>query len=457
MTTLDPASPSRLSRRTRPTALAFALVGAVMMVAIPAVQAQTFSVIHNFTNGPDGGTPSTGMTIDRAGNLYGTTASGGGGGCQDGCGIVFKLAQRGSGWVLTPLYGFQGDHDGARPCSRITIGSDGTLYGTTSQGGGTQCPAGPGCYPNGNGGCGTVFNLAPPAHASGSVLGTWNETVLYRFTGESDGAYPQGDIAFDANGNLDGVTTEGGTFGQDCGTQLGDGCGTLYQLTRSGSGWTENVLHSFQPTNDGAGPYGGVVLDAAGSIYVTTFGDSFGERPGVSCGGTVIQFTQSGGNWQSTLLHLFGQQLDGCEPFGGMIFDPSGNLYGATPAIEEGGPVGSGEVYELSYSPSNGWQYSILFEFPNDGYEGPVSTLLMDSAGNLYGTTRSYGLHRYGEVFELARNGGGWTYIDLHDFTGGADGGYPYGSLVQDSAGNVYGTAETGGAYNHGVIFALTP
>ncbi|HUK73987.1 MAG TPA: choice-of-anchor tandem repeat GloVer-containing protein [Candidatus Bathyarchaeia archaeon] len=435
--------------------MAFALCCAACLVLTPAAQAQAFSVIHNFTNGPDGGAPYTGLTIDRAGNLYGTTASGGGGGCQNGCGIVFKLAQRGSGWVLTPLYKFQGE-DGARPCSRITIGSDGTLYGTTSEGGGTQCPAGAGCYPNGNGGCGTVFNLAPPAHASGSILGNWNETVLYRFTGESDGAYPQGDIAFDADGNLDGVTTEGGNFGQDCGTQLGDGCGTVYQLTRSGSGWTENVVHSFQPMNDGAGPVGGVVLDAAGSIYATTAGSSFGDS-GISCGGAAIQFTQSGGSWQSNFLHLFGQQLDGCEPRGGMIFDPSGNLYGATPWVEEGGPVGSGEVYELSDSPSNGWQYSILFEFPDDGYGGPFSTLIRDSAGNLYGTTYGYGLHRYGEVFKLVPNGASWTYVDLHDFSGGADGGYPYGSLVQDSAGNIYGTAVMGGAYNRGVIFEITP
>ena len=419
--------------------------------------AQTFSVIHNFTNGPDGGAPYSGLTIDRAGNLYGATATGGAGGCQYGCGIVFKLAQRGSGWILTPLYGFQGGDDGARSCSRVTIGPDGTLYGTTSGGGGTQCPSGAGCYPNGNAGCGTVFHLTPPAHASGSVLGTWDETVLYRFTGESDGAHPQGDLAFDANGNLDGVTIYGGTFGGLCGTRLGAGCGTVYQLTPSGSGWTESVLHSFQPANDGAAPTGGVILDAAGSIYLTTSSDDFGGS-GSRCQGTIIQLTQSGGNWQSNILHLFGvQQFDGCEPMGGLTFDAAGNLYGATPWVNEGGPVGSGEVYELSDSPSNGWQYSILYEFPDDGYAGPISTLLVDAAGNLYGTTGSFGLHRYGEVFELVPNGSGWTYLDLHDFTGGDDGGYPYGSLVQDASGNIYGTAYTGGTYNHGVLFEITP
>ena len=454
MATAAHGSASISIRKSTPSTFALALTCAVMS-AVPALRAQTFSVIHNFTNVADGGAPMTGMTIDRAGNLYGTTTRGGnaGGGCQDGCGVVFKLAHRGSGWILTPLYTFLGNHDGATPCSRLTFGSDGTLYGTTSEGGGTQCQRGEGCSPN-VGGCGTVFNLQPSAHATGNALGTWNETVLYRFSGSSDGAAPQGDLAFDANGNLDGVTATGGTLGGLCGTQFGDGCGTVYQLSRSGSGWAENVLYSFQPSNDGADPRGGVTLDAAGSIYGTTVNSTLPLTP--DCG-TVFQLTQSGGSWQSTILHQFGvQAFDGCQPFGGLIFDSSGNLYGATTRIYEGGIVGSGEVYGLSYSAGNGWQCSLLFEFPDDGYGGPESTLIMDSAGNLYGTTAGYGLHRYGEAFELIPNGGSWSYVDLHDFTGGDDGGYPYGSLVQDAEGNIYGTAQAGGTYGHGVVFEIT-
>ena len=432
------------------------MISAGMLAAIPAVEAQTFSVIHNFTNVADGGAPFTGMIMDRAGNLYGTTTRGGnaGGGCPFGCGVVFKLAHRGSGWILTPLYTFLGDNDGATPCSRLTFGPDGTLYGTTSEGGGTQCGYGGGCSPN-VGGCGTAYNLKPSAHATGNALGTWNETVLYRFTGSSDGATPQGDLAFDASGNLDGVTSSGGTLGGICGTQLGSGCGTVYQLSRSGSGWAENVLYSFQPTNDGYNPWGGVILDPAGSIYGTTANADLPLTP--NCG-TVFQLTQSGSSWQETILHQFGMQaFDGCQPLGGLIFDSSGNLYGPTLRIYEGGSVGSGEVYGVSYSPGNGWQYSRLFEFPDDGYGGPASSLIMDSAGNLYGTTVGYGLHRYGEVFKLIPNGGGWSYVDLHDFTGGDDGGYPYGSLVQDAEGNIYGTTEMGGTYGHGVVFEITP
>ena len=242
-----------------------------VLVACAIDYAQTFTVIHNFTGGLDGGVPQTGLTIDSAGNLYGTTV--GGGNIQSdscyavGCGVVFKLAHHSSGWLLTPIYTFQGNPDGAAPCSRITIASNGTLYGTTNEGGGTQCSQGGSCLANLHG-CGTIFNLAPPSHGSGGALAPWTETVLYRFTGGSDGSYPAGDLAFDSAGNLNGAATSGGTFGGECGTQLG--CGTVYQLSQSGTGWVLNVLHSFSAINDGVGPQGGVTLDSAGSVYGTT-------------------------------------------------------------------------------------------------------------------------------------------------------------------------------------------
>ena len=205
------------------------VISALTISSISMSYAQSFTVIHNFTGGPDGGTPLAGLTIDRAGNLYGTTVYGGNN--QDhcfgiGCGTVFKLARRGSGWVLTPIYTFQGGSDGVEPCSPITIGPNGTLYGTTAEGGQGTCQVG-GCGGNRFAGCGTVFNLTPATHASGNALGAWNETVLYRFSGGSDGAYPQGQISFDSGGNLYGTAVSGGTLGGTCGTL---GCGTVYQL-----------------------------------------------------------------------------------------------------------------------------------------------------------------------------------------------------------------------------------
>jgi uncharacterized repeat protein (TIGR03803 family) len=442
---------ARIARGSLPT---LALI-CVLIAPVRPMHAQTFTVIHNFTGGLDGGVPQTGLTIDSAGNLYGTTV--GGGNIQSdscfsvGCGVVFKLAHHSSGWLLTPIYTFQGNPDGAAPCSRITIASNGTLYGTTNEGGGTQCSQGGSCLANLHG-CGTIFNLAPPSHSSGGALAPWTETVLYRFTGGSDGSYPAGDLAFDSAGNLNGAATSGGTFGGECGTQLG--CGTVYQLAQSGTGWVLNVLHSFSALNDGLGPQGGVTLDSAGSVYGTTKFDSNIQGP--SCG-TVFQLTPSGSGWESTILHWFGRtQGDGCFPIAGLIVDSAGNLYGGTPWVYQGQPAGSGEVYKFA-STHNGWDYSVIFDFFDDGHGGLGANLMMDSAGNLYGTTGTQGAYGYGSVFKLTPRGGVWAYTSLHDFTGGVDGGTPRSSLVQDSAGNLYGTAATGGTRNKGVVFEITP
>ena len=150
----------------RAAGLALAIIFVLAPVATPAAQAQTFTVIHLFTGGGDGSYPKAGLTMDAAGNLYGTTYSGGGGN-----GVVFKLRNSGSGWVLTPLYSFAGGNDGADPYGRVAIAQDGTLYGTTNNGGGSDRMG----Y-----GCGTVFHLKPSPSAPKSALAPWNETVLYR-------------------------------------------------------------------------------------------------------------------------------------------------------------------------------------------------------------------------------------------------------------------------------------
>jgi uncharacterized repeat protein (TIGR03803 family) len=162
----------------RKTLFAVALICALTVIATKLAQAQTFKVIYTFTGGQDGGGPNAGLTMDRAGNLYGT-ASGGG---AHGYGTVFKLAPKGSGWIFTPLYSFQGGTDGANPIARVIFGPDGSLYGTTTDGGNSSCQRGPGC--------GTVFKLQPSPTACKTALCPWKETVVYRFTGGSDGANP---------------------------------------------------------------------------------------------------------------------------------------------------------------------------------------------------------------------------------------------------------------------------
>src|SRR5208337_3687609 len=199
--------------RSQPTAvaLAMAIVFSLTVLVTQSAQAQTFTVLHAFSGEAGGDEPQAGVTMDAAGNLYGTTYLGGIFDCPDGCGIVFKLGKKGSGWILTPLYSFVGGSDGAYPDGRVAIARDGTLYGTTNEEGNSGC---------GGIGCGTVFQLKPSASAPKSALAPWTHTVLYNFTG-SDGAHPQGDLTFDRPGNIYGTTEYGGA----------DNIGVIYELT----------------------------------------------------------------------------------------------------------------------------------------------------------------------------------------------------------------------------------
>jgi uncharacterized repeat protein (TIGR03803 family) len=406
-----------LDVRIRTIAVSAAIALAVAIIAAPAAQAQALSVLHTFTGGQDGGKPSAGLTIDQAGNFYGTTTYGGA-----GYGTVFKLSHAGSGWTLSTLYIFQGGSDGAYPIARVLFGPDGALYGTTNGGG--------------DSGFGTVFSLRPPITACRSVQCLWTETVLHRFTGFGDGTNPgYGDLAFDAAGNIYGTTYSGGQGGG----------GTVFKLTPSGGSWTESVLYSFsQSGNAGYLPYAGVVLDAVGNLYGTTLGG------GINSQGVVFQLTHPGSSWMETVLHLFGGSNDGEGPYGTLIMDQQGNLYGST---YKGGSTGAGTVYELQPS-GNSWTYSILADLPafaNEG--GPTGALAMDAAGNLYATTYADGFVGAGNVFELTPSGGSWTYIDLHDFNR-QDGYHPYGSVGLDAHGNIYGTTFGPG---WGEVWELTP
>jgi uncharacterized repeat protein (TIGR03803 family) len=415
-------------------ALAMA-IAVTLTIALPqAAQAQTFTVLHNFTGGEDGSSPGAGLTIDRNGNLYGTAGRGGSG----QVGTVFKLTHVHSNWVFTTLYAFQQEHEDGNGPGYVIFGPDGSLYGTTGVGGLFACQD--------DHGCGTVFKLTPPASVSACKLAVcaWTETVLHRFSAHPDGAYPVDELVFDQTGTIYGVTYSGGN--PLCEFFNGDDCGVVYTLTTSG---VENVIYTFPGGSRGSYPSAGVTFDQAGNLFGTT-----SQGGGPSNFGTAFELTPSQGGWVENTIYPFQFGSGGQTPYAGLILDQSGNLYGATTT---GGVNGGGTVFELA--PSHGsWVFSVLYSFTGSGGGGPSANLVMGQDGSLYGATGGDGLYGVGAVFKLTHTSGGWTYTSLHDFTGGNDGAYPNGPLVFDSNGNVYGTTESGGPYGYdGVVWEITP
>ncbi len=419
-------------RRSMETTTSFALLTVlVLLIGVSrSAPAQTLTVIHTFADGEDGAQPASGVTIDRSGNVYGTTPYGGR--TTGHYGVVYRLQNKGGGWVITPLYDFAGGSDGANPSSRVTIGTNGTLYGSTSYGGLFQN----GC--SGGDGCGTIFNLKPTPNRPATPLSPWIKTILYDFQGGTDGWQPGGDLIFDKAGNVYG-TTYYGAYG---------GLGSVYKLTPSSGGWTESLLYQDPSGGEWIQPSGGVILDGSGNLFgVFVFGGANGW-------GGVYELTPSGSGWTESTLHTFTGGSDGGEPVGGLIIDSSGNLYGTT-YLEGSG--GGGTVFELTPSGGN-WTFNVLYSFAaGNGGKGPVDKLNMDAAGNLYGTTYSEGAYGYGAVFKLTPSGGGWTYTSLHDFTNGDDGAYPACQPVFDAKGNLYGTASVGGSLGEGVVWEIMP
>lgn len=408
---------------------------AAMLAIGPAVQAQTFTVLHTFTGGADGANPQDGLTIDQAGNLYGVTEYGGQpSSCPSdthppGCGVVFKMKHSGSGWTFSPVYNFvQNGVDGNLPYGRVVIGPDGALYGTTFTGGSEYG--------------GIVFRMTPPATPCTNILCRWTETILYSFS-EASGIQPYdiGGLSFDQAGNLYGTTARGG----------GSDEGVVFKMTPTPGSWTEQILYSWTD-NEPAYPSTGVVLDPQGNIYGTLPGGC--DPPG--CYGTVFQLTNSGSGWAMNILHGFDGTY-GQQPGAGLIRDAEGNLYGSTQATSFGGLP----VFELT--PSGGsWNYTVLSFVAQGLSQGPEGDLVMDGAGNLYGTTFSSGAHNQGNVFKLTPTANGWVYTDLYDFTGEADGGYPKSNVVIDANGDLYGTTSACGPYqfvqgHYWVVWEITP
>jgi uncharacterized repeat protein (TIGR03803 family) len=386
-------------------------------------KAQKFKVLHTF-HGPDGAGPIGQLVRDQAGNLYGTAAGGGKGTCYSGytCGTAFKLDKTGKQvW----LHSFN-LRNGMEPFAGLLRDAAGNLYGTTVLGGDTAC------YKLG---CGTVFKLDQNG----------KEKLLYKFTGTPDAWFPVAPLIQDAAGNFYGTTQNGGTSG---------GLGTVFKVDKTDK---ETVFYSFAGGTDGSDPSGGLIRDSAGNLYGTTFDGGGSGACSFGCG-TVFRLDSNG---TETILYRFQGGDDGDGPIGRLLLDASGSLYGTTAYGGDPfcyGGTGCGTVFKLD----TGGHESVLYRF-SGGTDGqfPHAGLVRDQAGNLYGTTIvGGGGADAGVVFKLDAAG---TETVLHTFTGGSDGSEPFGGLIRDSAGILYGAAEGGGDTNCfppsgcGVVFTLTP
>jgi uncharacterized repeat protein (TIGR03803 family) len=390
-------------------------LAAGLLVTPHGTKAATFEVLYSFKGGSDGAYPQAGVIADKAGNLYGTTS---GGGYGNGFGTVFKLAPDGTKTVLWAFkgYAFEGISDGIYPLDPLIMDAAGNLYGTTANGGPTKiCGWGPG-------GCGIVFKIAPDG----------TETVLYAFRYNGDGANPKSGLTM-WRGELYGTTSLGGKFG--CYGKTG--CGTVFHVAPDG---IEKVLYRFKVRPDGHAPVAGL-FEKNGYLYGTT------STGGVKCPynmsgcGTLFEIAP---NKAETVLYSFHGQSDGYEPYGGVIADKSGNLYGTT---LYGGGNGFGTVFKLATDGT----FTVLHSFTSgsDG-ENPNAGVIADEAGNLYGTTGGGGNAGGGTIFKIAPDG---TETVLYNFQGGSDGGEPLAGLLLRN-GYLYGTAtfDGGGA---GSVFRL--
>lgn len=369
------------------------------------------------------------------------------------------------------IYRFKGDtgglHDGAGPDAPLTLGRDGNFYGTTYSGGTVDtCDGGDGNAAT----CGTVFQLTPPA-AEGL---SWQETVLYSFGSEQpDGLNPyRASLVMDDAGNLYGTTPEGGILSTECsGNPAPYWCGTVFQLvppTTKGGSWTRNLIYEFLSSgdDDGIWPLAGLILDKQGNLYGTTEAGGYGV-------GTVFELTPpntQGGSWTESVLYNFGVPAsDGAWPTSNLLMDHDGNLFGTT-ALGGTAACACGTVFELSPPKAGGvWTEKTLYSFQAGSDGNSPNGLIVNKDGTFYGTTQGgwgnscgFGLSYCGTVFQLkppSVRGGAWQETVLHNFTGGGDGSTPYGNLILDPGGRLFGTTWSGGngctGHDCGTVFEL--
>jgi uncharacterized repeat protein (TIGR03803 family) len=422
-----------LSKKPTIHFLAACAVLSFLTSTTPASAASKEKVLHEFKeNGKDGYSPNANLIFDAAGNLYGTAFGapyGGNGYGSNGTVVQLKLGAGGK-WSEKVLYSFcavKGCADGKAPNAGVISDAAGNLYGTTASGG---------AY-----GGGTVFRVTP--HAGGK----WTETVLHSFNG-TDGRDPLGSLIFDAGGNLYGTTYLGGANTDN---------GTVFELTPgAGDTWTEKVLYSFCAVTgclDGTYPGAGVILDSRGNLYGTTFEGGTGGYGGF---GTVFELSpRAGGKWTEKVLHSFNDtnnSTDGSYPWDSLVLDAAGDLYGTTARGGAGRGfncfynAGCGTVFKLTSGANGKWTEKVLHSFHNNGIDGygTEANLVFDAAGNLYGTTELGGSHDNGAIFQLKPGTNGkWQEKVIYSL--GQHGIEPWGGLIFDTGGNMYGTTLQGG------------
>lgn len=416
--------------RTLVASLIFVTLSAATVIQAAAAPSLRTPVTFN---GPNGASPNAGLILDAAGNLYGTTPRGG----AYGYGAAFELSPTAKGWSETILYSFC-DYNcpaGSGPQAALLRDSEGNLYGTTESGG---------AY-----GLGTIFELSKASD------GTWGEKVLYSFCASAncaDGSFPISSLIFGAEGQLYGTTLEGGQ-GSCLGS--GTGCGVAFELTPASNGqWTESVLYSFTGGDDGGSPVAGLVSDSSGNLYGTAW------LGGAKSKGVLYELTNASGVWSETVLHYFCEYescFDGADPKATLIFGADGALYGTTGGggkQSKSNDVGYGVVFRLARS-GDAWTENVLYAFSGTDGNYPFGGLVFDLNGNLYGTTVDGGASGLGTVFELSPSEDQWNETVLHNFSGADDGSGPYATLAIDGAGALYGTTEYSGADGVGTIFAI--
>jgi uncharacterized repeat protein (TIGR03803 family) len=403
------------------------------LVLVPGAWAGRYKVLHAFSYA-DGDEVHGGLIFDGAGNLYGTTYWGG----DYGCGVVFKLAPNPDGsWTHSLLHSFSGGEDGCQPSGPVLFDAAGNLYGNAAL--------------SGSHGCGVIFKLKP------NPDGTWALSVVHSFSG-SDGCTPWPGLTPDAAGNLYGTTEVGGTHG----------LGVVFKLTfNPDESWSESVLHSFAGGKGGKYPARNahVIFDTAGNLYGTTY------LGGASDHGVVFKLAPNpDGTWTKTVLHRFARFEGGTNPFGGLVFDAAGNLYGTTSAGGRGADVcpaglfyaGCGVVFKLAPNPDGTWAKTVIHRF-KAGMDGanPFASPIFDKAGNLYGTAPDgAGIcpgAGCGIVYKLTpKPDGTWTKTTLHRFRA-ESGTTPTDGVIMDEASNLYGGTAYNGPGGGGVVYRITP
>jgi uncharacterized repeat protein (TIGR03803 family) len=434
--TLKTSAEARITRARLRIAIMASLL-ALGLGAVPMTKAQTLTTLYSFGGSLSGQGPldQGGVLVNYNGNLYGTACCKGSG----DYGNVFELSNSSGKTIENVIHAFGGPPtDGSYPYTGLIADSSGNLYGTTSVGGTVNeeyCEYG----------CGTVFELL-------NASGTYTYRVLYNFSAAapSGGYYPSGPLLIDSSGNLYGMTSSGG--------QSAAFTGVVFELAYSSGTYSEKVLYAFPlGGSGGAFPSGGLIMDSSGNLFGTT------SCLGGTCNGyagTVFELVNSSGTYTPSVLHTFtGGSADGATPYAGLVMDSSGNLYGTT---ANGGNSnctgGCGTVFELVNS-SGTYTENVLYNFPGAESEdgaNPYAGLLLDSLGNLYGTTVNGGANNLGAIFKLSPNSpGSYSESVLYSFTG-ADGAQPSAGLIMDASGNLYGATTSGGALGYGTVFELS-